>query len=253
MPGESFSEYDVIKRIVEAELADVFVSRPAKVTAFDPLTNTAFVKPSTKRALYKQSGERIYEELPEIPFVPVIFPSGGGLSLRFPLEPGDTVLLIFSDTSLAEWRGGEDPAEPVDAREHSIGWPVAFAGFYPDTKVWPPLDGAELAAGGAVLGDENSTAKMIIGGTVPGIRFGQLALSPIALGVPTDAAIVTIMTTLTAIIVSLNALITKYNAHQHTGVTTGGGTSGTTTQTASAAAAAPGAPGTTQSTLVKSL
>lgn len=241
---------------IAAALDDVFVARPAKVIAYDPTTNTATVQPGTKRALYKQDGERVYEDLPQIPGVPVVFQRAGGMVARVPVQPGDTVLLVFSDTSLAEWRDGEGSAEPVDAREHSIGWPVAIPGLFQDTKPPSPSDAAEVTAGAMIVGEDGGAAQAIFGGTVPGIRFGKQAVSPIALSVPTDAAFSTLATALNATITKLNALITAYNAHTHPvpGVTTGPGatTSSPTASTATAADAAT-SPATTASALVKSL
>lgn len=276
MPGESFSEYAVIRRVVEAELSDVYVARPGKVTAYDPLTNTAFVKPGTKRALYKTDGERVFEELPEIPFVPVIMPRAGGKSIRMPVQAGDTVLLVFTDTSMAEWRAGEDSAEPLDAREHSIGWPVAFVGLSQDTNPPPPLDAAEVAAGGMVIGDENSTAKIYVGGTIPGIRFGQLAVSPVALAVPlmayvnaaaaaataggaSDTAVASALTAIQAALAAIVAI--PANGAAGPQVTASGtavsaaatATAASNTAAGAASAAATTAAGAVPSTLTKSL
>ncbi len=253
MAGLPASIAQIVRAGLNADRDELHTAMPAEVVVYDPLTETAFVRPVLKHALYTREGERVFEDYPEIPFVPLVFPSGGGMTIRLPVEAGDTVLLVFSESSMAEWRSSGQASAQEDARRHSLGWPVAIPGLFPDTKIRPPLDAAECAAGGMVIGDENGTAKVYFGGTMPGIRFGQVAVSPIALGIPTDAAVSTVMTALAAIIAKLNSLITKYNAHTHAGVTTGTGASGTTANTESAAGAAPAAPSTTQSILVKSL
>jgi hypothetical protein len=257
VPGVEPSWKEIIEAGVNTELDRIFKACPATVTTYDPITNTAFVRPSVKRAIYTGSGERKYEDLPEIPFVPVMWPRAGGMVMRMPLSPGDTVLLVFSDVSLAEWRDGADPAEPIDARLHGFGWPIAIPGLFPDTNPLNPLD-AVIAAASAMFGLDGGSAQIIVDATpTPMIRFGKLAVSPIALAVPTDAALATVVTAINAVISTLNAMVSAYNAHTHPvpGVTTGTGatTSSATTSTVSAPAAGPSAPGTTASTLVTSL
>jgi len=230
---------------------------PAEIVTYDPVTNTAFVRPLVKHALYKSDGERVFEDYPEIPFVPVIWPRAGGMMLTLPLEPGDTVLLVFAESSLAEWRTTGQISEQQDARRHSLGWPVAIPGLFPDTKPPAAGDAVETAAGAAIFGQDGDAAQMLVGGTVSGIRFGKLAVSPIALSVPTDAALSTIVTAINALISTLNALISAYNTHTHPvpGVTAGAASTNSTatTATVSPAAAGPSAPATTGSTLVKSV
>lgn len=146
----------------------MYVARPGKVTAYDPLTNTAVVQPMIKHALYKGDGERVYEELPEIPFVPVLFPRASGYAITLPVATGDYVLLVFCDVSLAEWREGGDVSEPVDARRHSIGWPVAVPGFFPDVAPLSPnpLDVAARLAGMCMGADGGEDQVRFRGGKI---------------------------------------------------------------------------------------
>jgi hypothetical protein len=183
----------------------------------------------------------------------VIFPRAGSKVMRLPIDVGDTVLLVYCDASLAEWRESGSVSEPEDARRHSIGWPVAIPGFYPDTKPSPPLDGAEVLAGAAIFGEEDGTAKMLVGGTVPGFRFGQFAVSPVSLAVPTDAGLAAVAAAVTTLTSSVNALITTYNSHVHPVPAAPGTSSAPSGTPVSAAPAGPSAPATTASTLVKAL
>lgn len=255
MAGLPASLPEIIRAGVSSATDEIHTAMPGKVTLYDPLTNTAFVKPALKHALYRPDGGRVFEDYPELPFVPVIFPSAGGMTVRLPVTAGDTVLLVFAESSMAEWRSSGQASAQEDARRHSLGWPVAIPGLFPDTKIPPVLDAAEAAAGGMVIGDENSVAKMLFGGTIPGIRFGQLAVSPVALSVPTDAGISSCIAAINALIATVNALISTYNGHTHLyspGPSPAAPTA-TPSATASAAAAGPGAAATTASALVKSL
>lgn len=260
MAGLPASLVDVVRAGIDARLEDVFTALPATVTVYDPVTNTAFVKLAVKHGMSTDDGDRVFEEYPEIPFVPVLFPRAGGFVMRTPIEEGDGVLLVFSRASMAEWRSNGQVGEPQDARLFSFGWPVAIPGLFPDDDPMNALDSAQVAAGAMIVGEDGG-AQMRFGGTVPGVKFapaGVEPVSPIALSVPTDAALSTVTTAHNALVASFNAFVAKYNGHTHPvpGVTTG---TGATTSSApgsgdqaSAAAAGPSTPATTASTLVKS-
>jgi hypothetical protein len=122
--SENPSLAECIEHGVETAMGRLFKAGPGIVKAYDPLTNTAFVRPAVKRAFYSgTTGERSFKEPPEIPFVPVIWPRAGGMVMRMPVLPGDTVLLVYCDAGLAEWREQGGVTEPEDARRHSMAGP----------------------------------------------------------------------------------------------------------------------------------
>ncbi len=236
--------------------AGMFTGVPAEVVTYDPVTNTISARIVVKNALFDRSGARDYESFPVIPAVPVMWPRGGGKVVRLPLEPGDSVWLAFSQAALAEWRTTGQTSEPIDSRRHSIGYPYAIPGAFPDVSPLSAADAIEVAAGAMIVGEDGGD-QMIIGGTLPGVRFGKLAISPVALSVPTDAGIAGVIAAVNANTAALEAFIVVFNAHTHPvpGVTVGPGatvSSVTGTAAAAAPAAAPAA-ATTASLLVKSL
>jgi hypothetical protein len=199
--GEPLDLTEVVRTGTSAALDDVYVARPGKVTAYDPLTNTAVVKPMVKRALYAvDDDERSYEELPEIPFVPVAFPRAGDCVVTLPVAVGDTVLLVFCDVSLAEWRDSGELSEPVDARRHSLGWPTAIPGLFADNAPLSadPVDVAARVAG-MVLGQHAGNGRIEI--TPSTIKLGKDATDYVALAAFVDDRISTI--------------VSKFNAHTH--------------------------------------
>lgn len=189
MAGEPISLAEVVRLGVDSRVDDIFIARPAKVTAYDVVTNTVVAKPMVKRALYSlSSGDRSYEDLPEIPFVPVIWPRAGSMAVTLPLEVGDPVLLLFCDVSLAEWRESGELSEPADARRHSIGWPVAIPGFFPDVS---PMSSAPLdvtaRTTAAVFGEHGGTARVEI--KAGEIKLGKEATNYVALANKVDGAL----------------------------------------------------------------
>lgn len=199
MISENPSEAELVQHGIDAFAQRLFKSGPGIVKAYDPLTNTAFVQPGIKRAHYSGvDGERGYRALPEIPFVPVMWPRAGGFVLRAPLQPGDSVLLVYCDESLAEWRESGGVAEPEDARLHSVGWPVAIPGLFPDSSPLSPTD-AIHAALQAIFGEDGGK-QVRIGPT--GIEFapsGVTPVSPVALAAPLVTALTALATQLTAL------------------------------------------------------
>lgn len=249
---------------------------PAKVVKYDPTTNTIDAEIVVRNAVWNRNGEREYEEFPHIPAVPVLWPRAGGMVVRLPLEPGDFVWLAFSEAALGEWRSTGQLSDPKDARRHSIGYPVAIPGAFPDTDPMSPADVVELAAGALIIGDDGGTAQIIIGGTIPGVRFGKLAVSPVALAVPllafvsasaaastaggaSDAAVSAALTAIQAALAAIAAI--PANAAAAAAVTSSGAavsaasaaTAAAATAATAAGAAATTAAGAVPSTLTKSV
>lgn len=252
MAGAPVSLAELVRAGVEAHTSELYVARPGKVTAYDPLTNTVVVQPMVKHALYTSDGERVFEDLPEIPFVPVLFPRAGAHAITLPIVPGDYVLLVFCDVSLAEWREGGGVSEPVDARRHSLGWPVAFPGFFPDSSPLSPdpLDIAARAAG-PVLGEHAGSSRIEIASAA--IKLGKMAIDAVALATPTQAGLTACMSAANVAIAAAAGLIASYGTHTHV-CAAAGAPSGPPVGTAPPAAPSAGsAPGAVAATLVKAI
>ncbi len=173
--------------------ANTFTGVPAKVLTYDPLLNVINAEIVVKNSVFDRSGEREYETYPQIPNVPVMWPRGGGKVVRLPLEPGDFVWLAFSQTALSEWRTTGQLSEPTDSRRVSIGYPYAIPGAFPDVQPLSPLDVVEILSGAMLIGEDGGD-QIIIGGTVPGVRVGKLAVQPVALAPPVITAIAALAT-----------------------------------------------------------
>lgn len=100
---------------IHNELDDIHVCLPGKIVAWDG--KTATVRPSMPRAL--ANGSEL--AAPQIVSVPVLFPTGlgGSAMISLPLQPGDDVLLYFSEVALDSWISGSDAA-PDDPRRFDM-------------------------------------------------------------------------------------------------------------------------------------
>jgi hypothetical protein len=129
------------RRAIEGRLAEIHTAMPGRVETYDRARAMVSVKPLIKR-IYRD-GMKI--SLPVISNVPVIFPRSGEASLSFPLQKGDTGLILFSERSLENWlaRGGE--AEPGDPRRFDLTDGIFLPGLYPFNAASPAEADGSLA------------------------------------------------------------------------------------------------------------
>jgi len=166
-------------------LADMRVSCPARVEKYDSAKQQVDVKPLLKESYTAEDGTDVVEGLPVITNVPVVFPGGGGYRITFPIQAGDTVLLVFSDRSIDAWLTNGGEAAPVDERRHVLTDAIAIPGLHAENAPW-----ADAGESAVTLGSNNG------------------ALDWVALATSTKNEI-------TALRNTVNTLVTLFNAHVH--------------------------------------
>lgn len=104
---------------------------------------TIDVQPSLNVKMFDDSPS---VERPPILNVPVVFPASSTSAITFPLNPGDPVLLIFSERGLDSWKSGNGyPTTPTDYRMFDYQdcfaipgpFPVGRAPNNPAKRRWP--------------------------------------------------------------------------------------------------------------------
>jgi len=79
--------------------------------------------------------DNTYSELPVVKNVPVVFPSSNESGFVFAPKQGDTVLLIFAQCNIDNFKGGSvEPYSTVFDRSLDINDAVAIVGFSPFNK-----------------------------------------------------------------------------------------------------------------------
>ena len=116
-----------IRFAIRQSLKDLYICMPGIVESYDAETQRAVVKGALKVVTTKK--EEIDREA--IHNVPVVFPSGGGFAMTFPLEQGDPVLLVYSQRGLANWKKTFDVAAPDIIGFFSEKDAIAIPGFGP--------------------------------------------------------------------------------------------------------------------------
>lgn len=111
----------------------------AGAEAFDPVKRTARIQPTVQARVQKPDGTFEWVTLPVLLDCPVFFPSGGGVTLTFPLRNGDECLVIFSSRCIdAWWQSGGIQVQP-ELRMHDLSDGFCFAGVSSVPNVIPAI------------------------------------------------------------------------------------------------------------------
>jgi hypothetical protein len=121
----------VIGAAIASRLLDVFTALPGIVESYNAAEKTITVKLAVKRAIDTEDDGVVLEEVEPIPNVPVLCFGSPKLSLRATLTKGDSVLLIFSQWAIAQWRSTGEVSDPRDLRLHGPSYPVAIPWYAP--------------------------------------------------------------------------------------------------------------------------
>jgi hypothetical protein len=131
---------EVITVAIESALLDVHVSIPGKVQKYYPPVPgvseaTVDVEVGIKRALEDENDELVFEELGVLQNVPVVFPRTSIYFMSFPLVPGDTGDIDFSEVNVGQWRASEGSAiaVPDDIGRHTLDGARFKPGFSKDS------------------------------------------------------------------------------------------------------------------------
>lgn len=104
---------------------DVHTQMRGNIVSYDEATKTCEVKIAAKRPVPDGAGGYAMQEIPNIPNVPVAWPSAGGFILHFPLAVGDSVFLTFDEVDVQRWEGNGAVCEPGWLERHGLSSPLA--------------------------------------------------------------------------------------------------------------------------------
>ncbi|MDB5444982.1 MAG: hypothetical protein JWQ97_299 [Phenylobacterium sp.] len=109
-----------IRAALDGRQTRIWTSLPGIVQSFDAIAQTCVVQPSIQGRVAKPDGSVQPINLPLLLDCPVLFPSGGGVTLTFPIKKGDECLVWFASRGMDFWwqLGGIQP--PAEARMHDL-------------------------------------------------------------------------------------------------------------------------------------
>lgn len=145
---ERYNDPEEALRIAfEGMQAGLWTSLPCIVVSFDPVKLTAVLQPTTQARVRLITGELTNVTITVLPDCPVVFPSGGGLMLTFPLAAGDEVLAVIAARCIDAWwqSGGVQPQAELRLHDLSDGFAL------PGPRSLPRVPGAPVSLDGAQL------------------------------------------------------------------------------------------------------
>ena len=157
--------YTTIKTALRAQQGGIQTAMPGIVQSYDPSKMTCTVQPAIQGVLSNpKTGQASNVNLPLLVDCPVIFPSGGGVTLTFPITKGDECLVIFASRCIDAWwqNGGIQP--PMEYRMHDLSDGFVLVG--PRSQVnlvsAPSTTAVEMrTADGSVKVSIDGTSKMV--------------------------------------------------------------------------------------------
>jgi hypothetical protein len=188
---------EAVDTAISARLALVNTSMPATVLKYDRATQRATVQPAVNVRL----PDGTTAQPPAITGAPVAFPGSGPHSITWDLEPGDTVLLVVSQQSLADWmaRGGYGVAAS-DPRRFAAEDAVVLPGLRPSKG---QLAAPAVRAATLVIANGDQRVELRADGVVTvfgsEVRLGDDTAEALALAAATQSALDDLWTAMVAL------------------------------------------------------
>jgi hypothetical protein len=165
---------------------DMETAFPARVQSYDSDLQVADLVPLVRRQVPQPDGSHTTEALPVLPCVPVCFPRMGQWFVSFPIEPGDTGLVIVCSGDIGPWRiGSGDVTDPGDLRRHHMSHAVFLpSGLVPRARKLTQTGAAGTSGSpalptGMVIGSDASDGARVMlraDGTIEIVGGGAVSI-----------------------------------------------------------------------------
>lgn len=158
-------------RLTDRIFQKLRVAVPAIVQSFDPgpPPTISAVIATNELVITNQGGDTVdlqtqSLQLPVLSDVPILFPRGGGYNLTFPVQAGDEVLIVFSDTAIDDWmQSGGVNNNQVSQRRHNLSDAIAILGLSSAAK---SMSGSYSASDCQLTSDDGSVAVSLSSGQI---------------------------------------------------------------------------------------
>lgn len=204
--------------------SSIWTALPGIIQSFDPAKQTAVILPALQAKVQSPDGSFSWVTLPPLLDCPVAFPSGGGITLTFPLTFGDECLVVFASRCIDNWwqhgsPDGQTAQEQAELRMHDLSDGFCLPGVSSVPKVIPSISSTK-----AQLRNTAGTTFLEMDPVT-----GHMALHAPQFDVVTPVLNITGDITLTGSLTSTGDVIaqgTSLHTHAHGGVTSGGSNTG---------------------------
>ena len=142
IPERIGAENVALQRRIDAATSDIRVASPGIIVSYDAEKQTATVNIAIKEHVSLNGSPWEDMQIPPLSDVPVVFMSGGGYTLTFPVKAGDECLLVFSDCCIDGWWQLGGIQNQIDRRRHDLS--DAFAIMGPRSQKLKQLPGVSV-------------------------------------------------------------------------------------------------------------
>lgn len=139
-PADDANQASMLRFVLRKYALGIEGMLPATVVSYDRDSNRATIQPAIQRV----TTAAVALGRAPLASIPVLALGGGGFTITFPLQPGDTGWIEASDRDISLWlqSGGVRPVMPNTQRIHSF----SDGRFIPDTLGKHTLPGAASGA-----------------------------------------------------------------------------------------------------------
>lgn len=107
----------------------IWTAVPGIIQSFDAASQTCVVQPATQVKVTDQNGVASWISLPLLLDVLVQFPSGGGVTITFPVTKGDECLVILASRCIDGWWQTGQITPQAELRMHDLSDGIALVGI----------------------------------------------------------------------------------------------------------------------------
>jgi hypothetical protein len=123
------TDIEAMQTHLDGRQAQIHTAMPGHIVSYDPASMTVTVQIGLQALREMTDGSIQPVTIQPIRNVPVMFPTGGGHTLTFPIKPGDECLVIFTERSIDNWYQHGGLQQPNDYRMHDINDALCFVGI----------------------------------------------------------------------------------------------------------------------------
>jgi len=119
---------EALRKALRGFQTGVWTSLPCQVLSFDAAKNTVEVQPLIMGKYRTPQGQDQDIVMPVLADCPVLWPSGGGFTLTFPIAPGDECLVFFASRCIDAWWQSSGVQPQAEFRMHDLSDGFALVG-----------------------------------------------------------------------------------------------------------------------------
>lgn len=148
---------EALLAMTAASRASVWTALPGYIVKYDAAKQTAEVQTTIKAQVTAPDFSTTWVDIPILVDCPVVFPSGGGFTLTFPIAVDDECLVIFASRCIDSWWQSSRSQVPAEFRMHDLSDGFVLVGPRSQPRVLSSVSTTDV-----VLRSDDGTAHMAI-------------------------------------------------------------------------------------------